>query len=249
MTVPRGQIRRAAEYSTGASCNLERPLPSVSVLIPYRNDSPERARNLAYVSAGWQELGVEVVVAETDEPGPFPCARLVNEAFLKSSGDIIVMWGADHVPDGSGPLADVLGWLESHPWCGMFGATKELDQATTEKCFSKPQKPAFWMPGLMIQECTGIMAMHRSTFEAAGGMDEAFTGWGYEDTTFRLILRTLFGECPMPMPRTLTSLWHPLQPRTSTASNKILYENYVRLSQQGREAMSAYIGQRVALEA
>lgn len=53
----------------------------------------------------------------------------------------------------------------------------------------------------------GVIIASPRTWWRAGGMDERFTGWGYEDTSFRLAARELTGI--VTHSGTIWHLWHP----------------------------------------
>lgn len=53
----------------------------------------------------------------------------------------------------------------------------------------------------------GVIIASPKTWWRAGGMDERFTGWGYEDTSFRLAARELTGV--VTHSGTIWHLWHP----------------------------------------
>lgn len=53
----------------------------------------------------------------------------------------------------------------------------------------------------------GVIITSPDVWWRAGGMDERFTGWGYEDTAFQLAARELVGV--KSHPGTIWHLWHP----------------------------------------
>lgn len=87
-----------------------------------------------------------------------------------------------------------------------------LDQPSTSRIFEEnwpPREPSF---DAVTQNLLGggSMAATRAGFEAIGGFDEGFVGWGGEDEEFWERVRTLpvysWGCLP------IAHLWHPAQP-------------------------------------
>ena len=90
-----------------------------------------------------------------------------------------------------------------------------LSEEATAGCFAGGQTPprlASMVPEQVLENATsgGSLAVTRATYDALGGMDESFEGWGGEDVEFwqRAMTRRVwnFGSFP------LVHLWHSPQP-------------------------------------
>jgi Predicted glycosyltransferase involved in capsule biosynthesis len=118
---------------------------------------------------------------------PFSVSRALNDAAAHARGDVFLMFGADHVPDPA-----VVGWareeIKRHPWVRLHDHVLYASEAATHLIVDGPfggnlfQDAANWHRH--PAPCPGVLAVTRSAWLAAGGMDERFAGWGYEDTEF-----------------------------------------------------------------
>lgn len=86
---------------------------------------------------------------------------------------------------------------------------------------------------------SGVVVVHRATWEALGGYDERFSGWGFEDTAFLWMAEDIgpgWGRLAGP----LWHLWHP--PTTAWRSaDKALFERY-------KAARGDYLAMRTLLD-
>lgn len=210
----------------------------ISLLVPFRADDEIRAINWELLKNYWEiELPEAELIVETDRNTPFCKTAAVNRAFRKSRGDIVVILDADclidpevirqtarnirqarregyplwYIPyrqfyrlvdeatEGVRLLLAADEWVEDTNiiFRDYLGNPPKQDMWEHEKT----QSSAHWFGAL-------IQIMPREAFEAAGGMDENFIGWGGEDVSFMHAVDTMYGKH-----RTYNSpvyhLWHP----------------------------------------
>jgi len=181
----------------------------VSVLVPFgADDSPagkQRAKVWRHNIRRWDALRTqglidEVIVgvdrlfvpigevrAQMIEPRPFSVSRALNAAAAHARGDVFLMFGADHVPDPA-----VVGWareeIKRHPWVRLYDHVLYASEAATHLIVDGPFGENLFKDAANWHRhpapCPGVLAVTRSAWLAAGGMDERFAGWGYEDTEF-----------------------------------------------------------------
>jgi len=195
----------------------------VSILVPFR---PERGPIGKQRIANWEWLEkrwtchfpeAEIVVGTDDGGTPFAKTVAVNDAYSRSSGDMLVITDADswvnmpqvikglHYAARTGVL--VVPWTTAHRLSKEDSqAIRKLDPAAPE-----PVSPA------MISRADGyrpspstaamLVIVSREGFERVGGMDPRFRGWGAEDVAFGLACGTLLGRSHL-MPGTGYALHH-----------------------------------------
>jgi hypothetical protein len=74
----------------------------------------------------------------------------------------------------------------------------------------------------------GILVMDAEAWQNTGGMDERFTGWGFEDTAFHAAAHTLNGDVAR-HEGDIHHLWHPSDFAPSSpqyAANKTHWQRY-----------------------
>jgi hypothetical protein len=179
----------------------------ISVLVPFgADDSPagkQRAKVWRFNQLAWDRMRTAGFVDEViigidplfnghepridDSPVrryPFSVSRALNDAAKHARGDVFLMFGADHVPDPA-----LLSWARErvthHPWVRLHDHVLYASEAATTLMLGARRliaDPADWTHH--SAPCPGVLALTRAAFETAGGMDERFQGWGYEDTEF-----------------------------------------------------------------
>jgi hypothetical protein len=80
-----------------------------------------------------------------------------------------------------------------------------------------------------------MLMISRENFYKAGGFDERFNGWGYEDNAFMLMCETTIGSY-VETDNKAYHLWHPLsinQYPELTLKNRDLYAEYFRHFEEG----------------
>lgn len=215
---------------------------NVSILIPWRTDNASRQRAFDYVVPRWEATGADVCVGQDDPDGPFNCSRAQNRAFRQAKHDRLLMFGADQVPpppDELWVMEHAFGWL-GHDWFPLMAETGYYSRDSTDRILAGAdpfEEPLEYT----LPFCTGVIGVTRDAYESAGGMDERFSGWGYEDAAFRQTLAGLFGAPPA-LANTLRCLWHETDHRKAVSPNQVLMRDYTPLTDP--VSTRAYLDQR-----
>ena len=202
----------------------------VSILLPWRPDGSIRDRIFYdYVLPRWTETGADVCVGEDDPGGPFNCSRAQNRAFRQAKHDLLFMIGADTIPslDHVGRVL-MRRWSFREHWFPLFSETGYYSREDTERILSGADPDSIEFD-YVLPFCTGPVALTRDAYVATGGMDERFSGWGYEDAAFRQTLAGLFGAPPA-LPATCRCLWHETDHRIAVTPNEVLMRDYTPLT-------------------
>jgi hypothetical protein len=130
--------------------------------------------------------------------------RLALEAGL----DVAVVCDADTLPEYVPLISAVRGAAED----GLLHLPYTRYRALTERGSRRYMRGAD--PGRCPTELDweystgGVFVIQPRRWFDAGGMDERFTGWGFEDTSFRTAADALLGPT-IRHPGTIVHLWHP----------------------------------------
>lgn len=185
----------------------------ILVGIPWRPGSPERVRNhrtvVAHMKAALPEADVESF--DTDHV-IFNRAAARNAAArfaLEYGYDVLVLCDADTLVelDPLGAAVQGCGDGRVHlPYTYFRGLTNRGTRMFyagrgVHDCPAEHEHQ--WATG-------GVMVCQPATWFRAGGMDERFRGWGFEDTAARICWDALLGDT-VRHEGTINHLWHPLE--------------------------------------
>ncbi len=183
-------------------------MPSLSILIPWRSDRAERARNCAWVVSRLEALVPDSEIIFGGSPdGPFNPSAAVNDAASRATGEMFCIHDADAVL----PAAWYERAREGTGWTIPAGSVYLTPTSTERLCALPPniEKKLDLPYGHEVEfSVGGVVVLPRETFIDVGGKDERFTGWGPEDTAFALALWTLVGT-PHKLAPPMLHLWHP----------------------------------------
>lgn len=204
-------------------------MPKVSILIPFRSDGDHRQRLWDHCRTIWQNTDYELVEGHDSGVGPFSAAEAFNDAAARATGDYLILFGADHIPD-----VHRVEWAVEHlangaPWVPLYAETAGLTRNDTHAILHgyDPQKVPVSQVAPFCTAIIGIRSDHWIKF------DERFQGWGGEDTAWRMTLESIYGPAPEPAGR-LLCLWHEAAPRDQQQANFALIGEYITAQTEGR---------------
>lgn len=188
----------------------------LSFLIPFRDADGTRTRAKDWIVARWRHFypEAEFILEPDDGVDPFCKSMAVNRAAAKATGDVYVILDADSWIEPQWMDLAFEKFAHRVPWVIPIRRSYRLTQQGTEPFLSSD--PTGPLPKLVnrriIVEQSGPVAgfchiVPRQGFEAVGGMDERFRGWGGEDTCFTRALDVVWGR-HMQLPGTVVSMWH-----------------------------------------
>lgn len=221
------------------------------VVIPWR-PAPSRVdafdRLVAWYGRELPEFRIETIDTDDDV---FVLARTRNLAVARLAGpdEVIVINDADTLPEpdalreavaaapGSGRVH--LPYTSYH-WLGAEGSAEFASGTPPEHCTHV----------LVRGACSGVYVTTRRTWDAHGGQDERFRGWGFEDAAWYLAHETLLGAPPQRHQGRVYALHHVGEPRAGAQydRNATLMQCY-RDTAGDRERMSRLVTEGQLLRA
>jgi N-terminal domain of galactosyltransferase len=202
------------------------------VVIPWR-PAPSRIDAFERVVA-WYERTLpefEIRTLDTDDD-LFALARIRNLAvtILDDPDDVVVINDADTFPDPE-PLRSAVdvaahgGRVQlpytAYHWLGPEGSAQFATGSAPQDCTYE----------LVHRACSGVYVTTRRTWQAHGGQDERFRGWGFEDAAWYLAHETLLGAPPQRHQGRVYALNHDVETRAGDQ-----YERNTLLMQRYRDA-------------
>ena len=188
---------------------------SVTVLIPYRPGCPHRTAALTWVLTRHAGNGWPVVIGRGDERGPWVKADAVADALRQTRAETLIVADADVWTDGL-PTA-VANVTNGAPWAMPHKSVERLTAAGTERFMAGEPWPNLPLAqrGYRGAEGGGIVVLRRDVYETCP-LDPRFRGWGSEDESWGMALRTLLGPVVRGKAH-LVHLFHPPQARARRA--------------------------------
>ncbi|GAA1888276.1 hypothetical protein GCM10009837_07650 [Streptomyces durmitorensis] len=226
---------------------------SVAVVIPWRPGTSERNAHHEYVRAHLAGLLPDGIHLDVDSGhDPFSRAGSRNEGIRQAAtagADVVVLCDADTLPEPE-PLytaieaaADGVLHLPYSWYRGLSrdGTQTYLAGAPAADCSTDLAHE--WATG-------GVLVIQPDAWRQAGGMDEGFTGWGFEDAAYRIAADALLGPT-VRHEGAITHLWHPQESGLGSpqhVANGQLCQRYVDATGKP-DALRALIAERSRVDA
>lgn len=198
----------------------------LSVLIPWdpRTTDPYRLASFNWLLKRYEEtLYPTEVCIGTNADESFNRSKARNAAFKKSTGDYLLIADADTMFDTAQIYMGVERVRATDTWVLPYSYYYNLSQHHSEQIVAADPWMSTGELGLPPTEYehkiedspAGLLVMKREHFEAVGGYDERFEGWGAEDNAFRLALEAIVGGALRLPGFDCYHLWHPVAPETT----------------------------------
>jgi glycosyltransferase involved in cell wall biosynthesis len=187
----------------------------MSILIPFR-DTGDRSQQLEWLQKRWAKLfpEAEIIIESDDGKDPFSKTIAVNKCYKRATSDVLAIVDADVWVDPE-ILKEAAQKIRNKEvsWVRPCGTVYRLDKRFTRNLVEfTPDTPFPLVRKENCERITGTVGLvsvfSRSQFEAVGGMDERFRGWGWEDTAWNILLDGIFGKAEV-WDNIVYHLWHP----------------------------------------
>lgn len=188
-------------------------LADVSVLVPYRGGCTSRAMAWAYVRARYREHHPDWELAVADSAGEWSKGAALALAANDANGEVLVVADADVFVDVATLRHAVELAAHGQAWVVPHRTVRRLGRRATDEVLAGA-KPHRGMPCRRTHIGVlggGLVVLRRAVWDAVGGVDARFIGWGGEDVALARTLETFFGPCRR-LDADLWHLWHPPQP-------------------------------------
>ncbi|MBT2655824.1 glycosyltransferase [Bacillus sp. ISL-18] len=191
-------------------------LENVSIIIPFQTDYGPRADAFELVKGFYAHFMPETEICLGIINGEeINKAKAINLAAKKATGKVLVIADADVIYDPKLIVKSIELLNKGASWVVPFTAVYDVGKEGTRRLIKTGPDSITIRPN----ECTKsdwlyegfagkLFVIPRENFEAVGGFDERFIGWGGEDDAFSHAVRTLCGEIVNVEGR-IFHLWHP----------------------------------------
>lgn len=172
--------------------------------IPWR-PTPDRQAAFGAVRAFYAEHLPEAMIVTGDAGGSlFSRAGSRNVAVdlaTEAGAAVLVVADADTIPEAAS-LHAAIDACDDYRLHYAYDRFAYLDETETADFLAAGQRPDRGLP-----HNSSVMVCRPRVWEAVGGQDTRFDGWGGEDDAFFLAVNTLIGP-PVWHPGLAVSLWH-----------------------------------------
>lgn len=233
----------------------------VAILVPRRRGFPDRDRLWAFARTWWANDFPDWPIIEghhEEHEGPFNRSRAINRAAaLAGDWDAAVIIDADVLCDPHAVRHAVDLAVQSNGPVLAYHERGQLSRQGTEKVMDG--YTGSWRPlvkvkstygGFLYDACSSAVCVSRPLWDAVGGFDETFVGWGWEDVAFRVACETVSGRDMAKIASTAWHLWHVVSSGNNKAeptfqANRARGERYreARWDRAGIDALLAEAGQ------
>lgn len=191
------------------------------ILVPRRAGIADRDALWEYTRAWWAERHPEVRIVEGDhtEGTLFNRSAAINRAAAKAgSWDVAAIIDADVLIDPDVVRRAFGSALETGRMTIPFNVRKDLSAKGTAVVMGGYRGSwERYVYRRFRDMVSAVVVVSRELWDATGGFDEAFVGWGWEDNAFAVMCETFGGPIDR-WPGELWHLYHAPAPEAHTAS-------------------------------
>ena len=194
--------------------------PSVAIVLPYRSDGGHRDRLwFEQVRPFWETTfpNWTISVGQHDD-GPFNRSAAINTAVNRiKKHDVYLIVDNDSLPDPSAVKQAVRTCFASEYAVVAHSQRFMLKQGFTFEVLNGKKRveeaKQSDIQDTYYESVSCCLAITRSMWDATGGFDERFVGWGFEDSAFAIALSIATGDSKLlKVDATNYHLWHEMQP-------------------------------------
>jgi GT2 family glycosyltransferase len=215
------------------------------IVVPRLADGGERDRLWEYCRRHWEtELpALEIFEGHHEGDGPFNRAAAINCA-AEGEWDFAVILDSDTILDAEQVISGIELAQETGAMVLPYKQRNMVSQAGTREILGGYEGNwERWVEAREQNRVSCCVIVPRPLWEAAGGFDERFEGWGGEDEAFEAACRGVGGV--QRLPGANWHLWHALSPHSDTSTP--MYRQALRLCQRytsaDRDAMAALLAE------
>ncbi len=219
-------------------------MTQVTVCVPFRPGMLDREIHADYVSARLREMLPDARHLVVDVDGDFSRARVRNEAVRRAGEGVVVLCDADTLPEADALRDAIDGAALDGRLHLPYTRYRALSPEGTLAVYARGVDP---MDAPVEDESRrpigGVWVISVDAYWQAGGMDEEFKGWGFEDDSFFVAANCLLGET-VRHEGTITHLHHKSAANLRSLSyraNRARHQQYVR-ARRSPEAMRRLTG-------
>lgn len=183
-------------------------LDGTVILVPRRDGIVDRDALWAWCRPWWEEQfpGVPIIEGHHDV-GPFNRSAAVNAA-ARAGGDwtTAILIDSDVVTDAGNVRAAIPRALGTGQMVVPFTVRYNLSPRGTQRILKGDR--GSWKPYIartFYDQHSSVVVIPRTLYDAIGGFDEGFRGWGMEDSAFAVACETFAGR---PLERMDGECWH-----------------------------------------
>ena len=189
--------------------------PRAVILVPRREGFADRDALWAWCRPWWQRELPEVPIVEgRHDVGLFNRAAAVNAAATIAGGwEVALVVDADVICHPPAARDAIRLAAETGRMVVPFEVRHNLSRAGSERVMAGERGSwRRWITASFRDQHSSVIAVPRRLWDAAGGFDEGFAGWGQEDTAFAIAAETFSGEKLLHLPGEVWHLWHATAP-------------------------------------
>lgn len=212
----------------------------IVILVPRREGDRERDLTWAWVRQWWRDhLGWEIHEGHHDE-GLFNRSAAINRAAgmadwqQERPWDVAVIIDADVINDPERTRRGVEEAIATGRMVLPFDVRHDLNAPGSKAVMSGYSGSwTKFVHRTYTDMVSSVVIVSRSLWDAVGGFDETFVGWGFEDNAFAAACETMAGQPVLKLPGELWHLWHPTAAEGKRGTfthqrNKLRAELYLR---------------------